>query len=455
MPPRGAGAARSGPKVAFYGDDFTGSSDALGQFHRAGLRAILLFEPVDAGRVHSFVASEEVVGIAGTSRSLGPAGMEGILRPVFELLRELDPQIVQYKVSSTFDSSPTVGSIGRAAEIGMQIFGAQPVAVLPAQPALGRYTVFGTHFARMGAGQIERLDRNPAMSRHPVTPMSDADLRTHLRAQTDLQIEGVSWLAIQDGQFLNDMAWGGRDEARLVVFDALTEDDLSRIGSALVTIPGRRPRFVIGSGGLSHAVGKWLTSPGRTVVPSPCPKELDRVFAVSGSCSPQTELQIARAIESGWTLVPVDPNNIDDNGLAATEQHVLHALCEGSVIAATAFQAVAPRRDYLDPRSVGRLLAQLVRAALKEAGIRRVIVAGGDTSGYTMQGLDAVGARAGIQVAEGATTLQLVADRPELDGVEVILKGGQVGGVDFFEDARRGSSAVRHERRCIEENPPG
>ena len=110
------------------------------------------------------------IGIAGDSRSRPPAWMRAELPAVFERLREIGAPVVQYKVCSTFDSSPAIGNIGCALEIGREAFGVPYVPVVPAAPLLERYVVFGNLFAA-GGGAIHRIDRHPSMSRHPVTPM--------------------------------------------------------------------------------------------------------------------------------------------------------------------------------------------------------------------------------------------------------------------------------------------
>jgi len=99
-----------------------------------------------------------------------PDAMAETLRPAFERLRALGTRHVHYKVCSTFDSSPTVGNIGRAIEVGQSVFEPELVPLLVAAPSLGRYCVFGNLYARMGIGSegaIYRLDRHPSMSKHP------------------------------------------------------------------------------------------------------------------------------------------------------------------------------------------------------------------------------------------------------------------------------------------------
>ena len=116
-------------------------------------------------------------------RSMTPGQMEAALPPVFERLGRLGAKLFHYKMCSTFDSSPEVGSIGRAIDIGQRIFASPFVPLVVGAPVLRRYCLFGNLFATVG-DETFRLDRHPTMRCHPVTPMDEADLRVHLARQT-------------------------------------------------------------------------------------------------------------------------------------------------------------------------------------------------------------------------------------------------------------------------------
>src|SRR4030095_7128019 len=161
----------------FVADDLTGASDVLAQAHRYGLEAALVIGdaplPVDV----------DVVGIAGPARSLGGAAFDDAVRRDLARIAQIDLDVLLYKVCSTFDSSPTLGSIGRGIELLHERFGDHgPIPVAPAQPAFGRFTAFSHHYAAF-AGEIHRLDRHPVMSQHPSSPMTEADLRRVLSEQ--------------------------------------------------------------------------------------------------------------------------------------------------------------------------------------------------------------------------------------------------------------------------------
>src|SRR5579872_5137898 len=115
-------------RLTFYGDDFTGSTDAMEGLALAGVRTVLFLEPPDSSMLQQ-LPGIEAVGVAGVSRAMSPEWMDRELPPVFASLGKLGAPICHYKVCSTFDSSPFVGSIGRALEIGQRVFGPEFVPV--------------------------------------------------------------------------------------------------------------------------------------------------------------------------------------------------------------------------------------------------------------------------------------------------------------------------------------
>src|SRR5438270_773274 len=119
--------------LTFYGDDFTGSTDALEAVASNGIPSVLFLDPPTDALLARFVDCR-AIGIAGESRSRGPEWMDQHLPPVFESLRRIGAPICQYKVCSTFDSSPEFGSIGRAMEIGRSVFGNPWVPIAVAAP---------------------------------------------------------------------------------------------------------------------------------------------------------------------------------------------------------------------------------------------------------------------------------------------------------------------------------
>src|SRR5688500_12591451 len=119
--------------LSFYGDDFTGSTDAMESLALAGVRTILFTKPPRREQLAGYDGLR-AFGVAGMTRSMPPEEMERTLLPAFAAMRECGAAIVHYKVCSTFDSSPTIGSIGRAIDIGAEVFEAPRVPVVVGAP---------------------------------------------------------------------------------------------------------------------------------------------------------------------------------------------------------------------------------------------------------------------------------------------------------------------------------
>lgn len=161
--------------VAFVADDFTGATDALWQFRRFGLSGSLV---TDVAHLHD---RDDVIGVATTARASADPVASAL--PALRAVAALGPLAVQYKICSTFDSSPSHGSIGAVvAALHREGLARGAVPVLAAQPEFGRYTWFANHFVRAGE-EVVRLDRHPPARDHPVTPATEADLRVRLAEQ--------------------------------------------------------------------------------------------------------------------------------------------------------------------------------------------------------------------------------------------------------------------------------
>ncbi len=448
-PPTGAAPA---PLLTFYGDDFTGSTDALEALAMAGVPAALFLEPpspADLARRPGLAA----IGVAGTSRSRSPAWMDAELPGVFERLRALGAPLTHYKTCSTFDSSPEVGSIGRAADIGRRIFGPAVLAVVGVIRH-ERYVVFSNLFAAAsisGAREIFRIDRHPTMSRHPVTPMHDADLRNHLAAQTSARIVGFDFrdMAAPDASARLETATGRADVVLLDTFDAAT----TRIAGQLLAEHGARaPAFVVGSSGVEYALVEHLTAAGvLPLAPAPTARgPVDRLVAVCGSCSPVTEGQIAWAEANGFAVLALDTVAAVSGDEAATHDRLLAdvraALADhAGVVVHTARgpsdPRLAPTRAALERRGLGNFdssavlgaaLGRVVRDVVAETGVRRIALAGGDSSSHAVSAMGVESLTVAGPLVPGAPLCRIASPDPAIDGAELTLKGGQVGGPDYF-----------------------
>lgn len=421
------------PLYAFYGDDFTGSTDVLEQCAEGGVPAVLFLREPDAALRARFPEAR-AIGLAGDSRSRSPEWMDDHLPRAFASLG--DAAIVHYKTCSTFDSSPHTGSIGRALDLGVAAFGG-PAAIVVGAPHLRRYVAFGNLFAAAGA-EVFRIDRHPTMSRHPVTPMHEADLIRHLGEQTDARIALVPIDRIHADEA--DAAFAEASDAAGILFDGLSVEDLVATGAVLL---GRKVKFAVGSSGVTRAlvlawraVGIVKSEPDQIRAP-----EVDRLLVVSGSCSPVTAAQIARGTTDGFATIRADVDALLRGESAEEERLVQAAGSElgkgGRAVIHSAegpLGAVAPAAGD----RLGAALGRVAGAAIRQSGLRRVLFAGGDTSshGVAQLGIDALTWAAPIE--RGAPLVRAHAEDPAIDGLELVLKGGQMGGEGFFEAVRRG-----------------
>jgi uncharacterized protein YgbK (DUF1537 family) len=451
--------------LAFYGDDFTGSTDAMEGLASSGYRTVLFLDAPTEEMLKTFKGIR-CIGVAGTSRAKTPPEMEKELRPVFEKLAQLPVPVVHYKVCSTFDSSPEVGSIGKAVEVARDYFSKDAVIpLLVGAPPLGRYTLFGQHFARMH-DQVYRLDRHPIMSRHPITPMGEADLRVHLGKQTPEKIELMNIIEL-DGQqetVRERFAQKLSEKPGILLFDVLDEPRLQIAGQLIWEEAQRGARFVVGSSGVEYALTAYWKSnniqPIDYQVSTDPVKRADRILVVSGSASLITKLQIETALQQGFHGIRIPVEDIVSS--QTVPQHLLNEaiqqLQQGkSVVMYTAMgpddKSIAETRERFaamgirDTESgeyIGRKLGKWAREIMKAVKLRRVVIAGGDTSGFATREMNIYGLEMLMPVSPGAPLCKAYSFEDELDGVELALKGGQLGSPDYFVKVQQAEAAWNH-----------
>ncbi len=452
--------------LTFYGDDFTGSTDALEQLSLAGIRTALFIAPPTPAQLKKFPGLQ-AIGVAGKTRSLAPAALERELKPALLALKKLKPRHVHYKVCSTFDSSPKIGSIGRVMDVAAKIFPAPFIPLLVAAPSLGRYTIFGQHFARYGigsAGAIHRLDRHPSISKHPVTPMTEADLRVHLAKQTRKRIALFDILNVALPTKEARLALGKllAERPHIVLFDALSAEHLARIGELLEGFARpKRPLFSVGSSGIEAGLAAQLIPRSRRRQSAHSSK-LDlrgltstatkQLLIGSGSCSPVTSGQIAWALKHGFAEVALNAVALT-NATTAAKEISRAAQAAAKQLRAGRSVIVHSTKSGSDPRIAAKLkgrtaevlgsaLGKVLREAVEQSSVRRVCIAGGDTSSYAARAMGIEALEMVAPLTPGAPLCRAHANGSPVDGGEVVFKGGQVGAENYFEIARRGCSGA-------------
>lgn len=416
------------PVLAFYGDDFTGSGATMEVLTFAGVPTVLFLEPPTPADLARFPGTR-AVGLAGDARTRDPDWMRAELPGLFARLRALGAPILHYKLCSTLDSAPHVGSIGTAAEIALAP--GETALLVVAAPQIGRWQAFGTLFAKAGDGAIHRLDRHPTMARHPVTPMGEADVRRHLAEQTGLRFGLIDLLDLKAGlgpaRLATERAQGG-----IVALDVIDAETLAAAGDLLWSAKG----VLLGSQGVEYALVAAWTRAG-LLPPAPAPRALppaERVAIVSGSCSPTTAAQIDMAEAAGFAVLDLDASSPDWEAAAAA---ALAALRDGRSPLVASARGNSDGGAHPDlGAGLGRLLDRLVR----EAGLARAVIAGGDTSSLGARALGLTALTAEAPIDPGAALLR--GHRPDGTSLEIVLKGGQMGRPDFFIRVRDGQTGT-------------
>ncbi len=441
--------------LAFYGDDFTGSTDALEFLSRAGVKTVLFIEPPTPEQL-SRHKGLQAIGVAGKTRSMAPAEMEQVLRGAFTALKALNTRHVHYKVCSTFDSSPSIGSIGKAIDVGAAVFAGPFIPLLVGAPALGRYCVFGNLFARMGIGslgKIYRLDRHPSMSKHPVTPADESDIRLHLAKQTDKNLALVDILDVvrplpELKAMVNDHVGNGAD---VVLVDALYPEQMPVIGKLIDSYADdATPLFSVGSSGVEMALGAYWSAEHQLSSFSAweTPGRVSPILVASGSCSPVSGAQIRYAVRKGFrevildtAIFNADPTNFDVQSYA---REITELIRKGiSVIVHTEgsdSKPAASRTPTFDTGFVfGTALGSIVREVAANTPLKRIVLAGGDTSSHAARAMGIESVEMTAPLSPGAPLCRAYAPGSPIDGLEVNFKGGQVGKEDYFEMVARGA----------------
>lgn len=450
----------SRPLVGFYGDDFTGSTDAMEALAVQGVDVLLFLRTPTDDECALARERHAAVGIAGTSRSHGTTWMDAQLPGPFRQLRTMQPLIAHYKVCSTFDSSPDVGNIGRATEIGRSVFESRAATpIIVGAPALGRYMAFGHLFARAHDGYY-RIDRHPTMSRHPVTPMTESDLLIHLAQQTGLRGRSFDFVAQRQPDAIErfDAAVASSE---MLLLDVLDDASQKWVGERLWQLAQYRqePLFCVGSSGVEYALAAYWRDCAARAVEAPRWERTsaDRIAVVSGSCSPVTARQIDCAEADGFQCLRADPAQMIDESSAAGEiarlrDSAMPELARGrSVLIFTARGPRDPaierfngfvRGHEIDPAKalarVGDGLGILLRDLINAASLHRVAVAGGDTSGQAVQAIGLSALRMRAPLTPGAPLCDGVGDVSRAPVIEIALKGGQMGTDRYFASVRAG-----------------
>ena len=433
------------PRLGCIADDFTGATDLAGNLVRAGMRVVQAIG-VPAGPLAEEV---DAVVVALKSRTIPASDAVAQSRAALEWLRAAGAEQVYFKYCSTFDST-AAGNIGPVAEALMRELGTDFTIACPAFPENGR-TIFRGH---LFVGDV--LLSDSGMRDHPLTPMRDANLVRVLQAQCSantrvglLRYDTVARGAEAVRQRIAALRAEG---VRIAIADALHDDDLRTLAEGCADLP----LLTAGSGvalGLPALYERLGLARRHADAAGLAPMEGPAVV-LSGSCSQATLAQVAEWREAGRPARALDVRAVlRGGGDAAAEQAAALAWARevmarggsgGDALAVPLVYSTAPPAELAATQAdlgaleagarVERALAGLARD-LAEAGVRRWVVAGGETSGAVVQALGVRALRIGNPICPGVPWTQAQRARSGGRGEEPVwlaLKSGNFGAPDFF-----------------------
>jgi 3-oxoisoapionate kinase len=205
------------------------------------------------------------------------------------------------------------------------------------------------------------------------------------------------------------------------------------------------PLFCVGSSGLTYALlAAWRRQQVIAGEPTHTPAApVTTLLVLSGSCSPVTERQIRTALANGYQGIALHVTRLLDEASGAAAAEMERAFREAAAHlhagrSTIIYSALGPLPAAAQPggEALGRRAGALLRRLLTATGVRRVVLAGGDTSSHAVGELGIHALTWAASLEPGAPLCRAHAQAPELDGLQLVLKGGQVGGDDFFERVR-------------------
>jgi uncharacterized protein YgbK (DUF1537 family) len=419
-------------------DDFTGATDLANNLVRSGMRTVqTIGVPDDAAAP---VPADAIV-VALKSRTVAPADAVAQSLAALRYLQRQGAQQIYFKYCSTFDSTPR-GNIGPVTDALLDALDSRFTIACPAFPENQR-TVFKGH---LFVG--DQLLSDSGMRHHPLTPMLDANLVNVLQQQTARKVGLVAYDVVARGpdavraRFAALQAEG----VQIAIVDAISNDDLMRLGPALAGMP----LVTAGSGIAIGLPPNWIASgalaAGTRADALPPAAGLQAV--VSGSCSVATNAQVLHFKRAGRPSFAIDPLALasGDDVVAQALAWAAPLLADGPVLVyATAdSQAVKAVQQQLGVAQAGAIVeAALSRIArgLVDRGVRQLIVAGGETSGAVVQALGIRQMTIGPQIDPGVPWTAAQSDAGPGAWLHLALKSGNFGSTDFFTKAFAGLRA--------------
>jgi 3-dehydrotetronate 4-kinase len=411
--------------IGAVADDITGATDLCLMLSREGLRTVqVMGVPSPAAAL----PDADAVVIALKSRSIPAEDAVKMSVSALRVLLGQGAQQILFKYCSTFDSTDD-GNIGPVAEALMKKMGVELTIACPSFPAAGRTTYQGHLFVG------SQLLSDSPLKDHPLNPMRDSNLVRVLSRQTALPVGLVDIKAVRQGADAVRAAFARQNAAgkRILILDTLDDADLRTIGAACADM-----KLVTGGSGIALGLaanfvqaGKVAPRPATTRMPAPA----GRAVILAGSCSVATRDQIAVAQAAGLPTLPLDVAAIAD-GRQTAAQMAQWAIRQPETTTPVIYSSTTPEALEAIQRRMGQhesgalvegSLAH-VAALLRDAGFRRFLIAGGETSGAVVASLRVTMLEIGPEIDPGVPWTRSIGT-PSL---ALALKSGNFGAPDFF-----------------------
>ncbi|SEB92314.1 Uncharacterized conserved protein YgbK, DUF1537 family [Pseudomonas saponiphila] len=416
------------PLLGCIADDFTGATDLANMLVRGGMRTVQSIGIPSAEVAAGLDADAVVIALKSRTTPVGEAVAESLA--ALQWLREQGCEQIFFKYCSTFDST-AAGNIGQVSEALLKALGSDFTLACPAFPENGR-TIFRGHLFVQ-----DQLLNESGMQHHPLTPMTDANLLRVLQAQTTLPVGLLRYDSVARGvdAVRAKIAELRQKGVAMAIADALSDADLYTLGAACADLP-----LLTGGSGLALGLPENFRRAGklRDLDAASLPPVAGGEVVLAGSASAATNAQVDAWLEAERPALRVDPL-----ALAAGEPVVAQALAfvqaqQDSVLiyaTSTPEQVKAVQRQLGVERAgalVESALGEIARG-LRDQGVRRFVVAGGETSGAVVKALGVRLLQIGAQIDPGVPATVSSGGEP----LALALKSGNFGGRDFFSKALR------------------
>jgi uncharacterized protein YgbK (DUF1537 family) len=419
-------------------DDDTGATDLAGMLAERGMRAILLLDQPSPEEFDRWTQDADAVVIGTASRSIDPAEAYRRTREAVGLLQSSQPAVIAVKYCSTFDSTQA-GNIGPSIDAAMDETGAAFTVALPALPVNGRTTYMGYHFVG------RQLLSDSSMRHHPLSPMTNPNLVTHLQSQTKRRVGLLAFPEVQEGpprvqSRIRELAAEG---VEIAIVDCTSDRDLEILSRGVADL-----HLLTGSSALGIRLPlSWeQKAPGSLSI---SPDDARSGFLVAaGSYSEATLRQNEWLTKNGAAVVTFDALQLANDTDLEIPTEVSKALRADRVCLLQLSRNREEVHQFFAGRGqteveaggrIGAGLARIVQKIVSAAPPKGLVLAGGETASTIARALGFRALRVGTNIEPGVPVCVTLSPSP----LPVVFKSGNFGSDDFYRRAINAINSLR------------